>query len=552
MQHFLPDSKATTSFDNRTSRGGRSQRVPIFNDEFGHADLVIRGRPPNVQVDASSASLGSSSFHHGFSVDRVSPQWTRSTWSSAGQQHGRIQEINDNDEEGEDEVESQVQEVTPLVYLDEWQSDPFSALPSDLPKHVLAEQMHQSKTCLLEMVTNRSSDSYGPHFAGNILNLAVNNTTLLYAMMFAGMMFARTANNQTTPSVLELQFGARAIHMLSQQLRSPATAATEANIWAVVALGYCDNFISLRPGKHPRQSFLKELQSLHIYGRMTVNLAHIQGLKQLIQLLGGLDKIRTPGIAQVISFADLFESTRYLLRPGLPCVFHTRTFMVNGRLSVSLQERRWAENALGPLGSSFREIWGTYSPLPVQKLCEVIRDACDFTIVVENYAEGRWVPRLPAELTDQRNYVHHKLMSLDSDAEIAERGEWLHDQHYEPCRLACLAYSFLVIFPFPPILGVFERLGSRLQKSIMRSSLRLEELGRARQELHLWIVVMGAIICTGLPERAFYIRELSQTLKLLKVSSFDSLVRILQTFLWHPKTSNYDAMDLWRALKLDV
>ena len=226
--------------------------------------------------------------------------------------------------------------------------------------------------------------------------------------------------------------------------------------------------------------------------------------------------------------------------------------MVNGRLSVSLQERRWAENALGPLGSSFREIWGTYSPLPVQKLCEVIRDACDFTIVVENYAEGRWVPRLPAELTDQRNYVHHKLMSLDSDAEIAERGEWLHDQHYEPCRLACLAYSFLVIFPFPPILGVFERLGSRLQKSIMRSSLRLEELGRARQELHLWIVVMGAIICTGLPERAFYIRELSQTLKLLKVSSFDSLVRILQTFLWHPKTSNYDAMDLWRALKLDV
>lgn len=142
---------------------------------------------------------------------------------------------------------------------------------------------------------------YGPHFAGNILNLAVNNTTLLYAMMYAGMMFARTANNQQTPSVLELQFGTRAIHMLSQQLTTSSTAATEANIWAVVALGYCDNFNPLRPGKHPRQSFLKELQSLHIYGRMTVNLAHIQGLKQLIQLMGGLDKIRTPGIAQVIS-----------------------------------------------------------------------------------------------------------------------------------------------------------------------------------------------------------------------------------------------------------
>lgn len=226
--------------------------------------------------------------------------------------------------------------------------------------------------------------------------------------------------------------------------------------------------------------------------------------------------------------------------------------MVKGRLSVSSQERRWAENTLGPLASSFRQLWGALSPLPLQKLCIVIRDMADFTIVVENYVEGRWVPRLPAELTDQRNYVHHSLMSLDTETESEERGERLHDQHYEPCRLACIAYSFLVIFPFPPIVGLFERLGSRLQKSIMNIRLRLDELGRPRQELHLWIAVMGAIICTGLQERAFFIREVSQALTQLKVSSFDGLIRILQTFLWHPKTSNYDAMDLWRALKLHV
>lgn len=151
------------------------------------------------------------------------------------------------------------------------------------------------------MVTNRPSDTFGPTFAGHILQLALGNPALLYAMMYAGMMFARTANSGESPSVLELQFGTRAIQMLSQQLSRSSTAVTEANIWAVVALGYCDNIIPLRTGKHPRQSFLKELQSLHVYGRMTINLAHIQGLKQLVQMLGGLDKIRTPGIAQVIS-----------------------------------------------------------------------------------------------------------------------------------------------------------------------------------------------------------------------------------------------------------
>ena len=107
----------------------------------------------------------------------------------------------------------------------------------------------------------------------------------------------------------------------------------------------------------------------------------------------------------------------------MPFTAHTGMYLEeNGHLAVSLAERQWTASTLGTLGSSYNMVW----PDPTQddaleKLVGVIRDLADFTIVVENYVEGRFVPRPPVVLTDQRNYVQHRLMSLDSDDEIESR-----------------------------------------------------------------------------------------------------------------------------------
>lgn len=143
-------------------------------------------------------------------------------------------------------------------------------------------------------------DVYGPRFAHNILSLASQNPQLLYSMMTAAMLFMRVANNSERLYMLELQAGTKAVQLLSEQMSNPATAATEANIWSVVALGYSGYIGELRKGRCPRQSFLKELQSLHVYGRLVINKAHVSGLMQLVQILGGVDKIKTPGMAQVM------------------------------------------------------------------------------------------------------------------------------------------------------------------------------------------------------------------------------------------------------------
>lgn len=210
---------------------------------------------------------------------------------------------------------------SPRIYLDDGEMDHFSALPTDLPRQVVSEQlyngkiiapvgkililmgiMHAARLCLTELVTNANArDVYGPRFAQRILSIASANPVLMYSLMTAVLTFMRTAQNSDRNYALELHTGTKAIQLLSEQMSHPETAATEANIWSVVVLGYCESERELRKGKCPSQSFLKELQSLHIYGRLEVNKAHLQGLIQLVQMLGGLDKIRTPGIAQTIS-----------------------------------------------------------------------------------------------------------------------------------------------------------------------------------------------------------------------------------------------------------
>jgi hypothetical protein len=156
--------------------------------------------------------------------------------------------------------------------------------------------------CLTDMVTNRSSgDVYGPTFANHIVSMASQTPALMYCMMTAALMYTRVARKDSSNYGLELSVGTRAIESLNQVLLRPNPVITDAIIFAVFAVGYSGSVGQVRTGRYPRQSFLRELQSLHIYGRLIVNPAHVGGLAKLVQLRGGFDKIQIPGMVQVMS-----------------------------------------------------------------------------------------------------------------------------------------------------------------------------------------------------------------------------------------------------------
>jgi hypothetical protein len=422
----------------------------------------------------------------------------------------------------------------------------------------------------MEMVTNISPrDVYGARFAHNILSMAARHPVLLYSMMSAAMLFMRVAQKSERNHMLEIQLNAKAVQLLSEQMRDPATAVSEANIWSVVALGYSAYVGELRRGRCPRQSFLKELQSLHVYGRLVVNKAHLAGLMQLVQMLGGVDKIKTPGMAQVMclyanpshaglahclltdgSSADLFESSRYLRRMLMPFIPHTTLYLDGDRLAVSQTERKWAEETMGTLRGSFPRVWPDSDDDALLALLEVAQHMADFTILVENYVEGRAIPRPPVVLTDQRNYVQHRLMSLEPREELENRRLRPADLQYEVCRLGCIAYSFLVVFPFPPVVGLFERLSKRMQLSILRMRTDVGNMPVERKMLQTWLLTMGAIVSIGLPERTWFLEELSPLLRGMAISSWAELEELLMGFLWHPKTNGRDGLDVYRSLEM--
>lgn len=241
------------------------------------------------------------------------------------------------------------------------------------------------------------------------------------------------------------------------------------------------------------------------------------------------------------------ESTRELTPSMMPFVPFTDSYLENGRLAISVQERQWAEPVLGAIGSSFLKIWADSDNDTTINLLKAICHMCDFTIVVNNYMEGRSVTREPAAMTDQRNFTQHTLMALPASSELENAG-YQYDEQYEPCRLACIVYSFLVIFPLPPIAGLFERLTAKLQKSLFNMCSSLD-LDRDRMELQVWILTMGAIITIGLPERDWFLSEMRPLLHILALKDVRQFSRVLDGFLWHANTSARDAMDLWRDLQ---
>src|ERR1700743_927657 len=119
-------------------------------------------------------------------------------------------------------------------------------------------------------------------------------------------------------------------------------------------------------------------------------------------------------------------AVRNLTRPIFPFISHTTTFVQeDGRLAVPSHEREAVANDLGKLGTGFWKVWNlnaATTPVYLDPLLEVIQDIGDFTVVVENHASGRWVPRTSPEIIDQRNFVQHRLLSLSTEQEFVDQG----------------------------------------------------------------------------------------------------------------------------------
>jgi hypothetical protein len=91
--------------------------------------------------------------------------------------------------------------------------------------------------------------------------------------------------------------------MINKAIQDPARAVSDAVILSVLcmATNRPDESVWHENVRSPFQPPLRSLQWLDIYGSLSPNLVHVNGLRQLVALRGGLESIDLPGLASMIS-----------------------------------------------------------------------------------------------------------------------------------------------------------------------------------------------------------------------------------------------------------
>jgi len=385
----------------------------------------------------------------------------------------------------------------------------------------------------------------------DVMSLMKSNLALFHALIFGELLYTRVKRGVARATPLEVEIGARAVQHISREIGDPTRAVTDETVCAVVILGYSGRVAAPRPRpEYPRQSSLRKLQSLDVYCKMEIVMHHVQGLVQMVEVMGGVQKLKTPGMAQLLSFCGIKGACRFLQKPAFPFLAHSDSYLTDGRLSVSAQEHAWARRTLGRLGQGFGDVWGQPTGAATAELCEVLRHICDFTVVVENHTEGRWIPRTFTVIIDQRNFVQHRLMSLRTAQELGAAGLAVEEPLYECCRLAMIVYSFLVVFPLPPEAGPFEALVASLRAELSRATAvaRTHPPAPSRWPLLLWIITMGAIAAIGLPERPWFAVQARTAAARMAMGDWIDMRDVLQSFLWLSSTSDPDGRDLWAEM----
>lgn len=377
-----------------------------------------------------------------------------------------------------------------------------------------------------------------------MLSTIIHSATMLHSALLADSIFTRAHRGQADGDLIELTFASKAIEFLRREILNPETGTSDAIIWSVVIFGYSGKIADLRSGtRMPRQSPLKELQTLHVYGRMEYSPEHVRGLLALIEMIGGIDKIQTPGMGQVISYAGLLGACRALTKPLFPFLAHGKHFSNADTLTMSMQELECQRANLVELGSGFAAVWQDTESPELLGLVNAIENLAKFTVILESFISGKWSSRSHTNMIDARNFSQHQVMSLATQTELSDDGIVQIDEQYECTRLGLVAYSLLVVFPLPPVVGLFEQLSGRILAACGQVNQR--RLNRDRLQLHLWCLTVGSIVSIGLRSHQDFVSEVKRVVLQVAVRGWQGFRRILRGFLWHSDTNDIDAMDLW-------
>jgi len=336
---------------------------------------------------------------------------------------------------------------------------------------------------------------------------------------------------------------ANIIKSLNERMQNAETASSDANILCVSGLavyGGQEEKPRTRT-RWPSQGPLMNLNGAGTYGQLRSMPEHGKGLDLLIKMRGGLDNLKTPGMAAMLSLTDISESTRRLIPTSHPHVPWNEGPVILETVETS----EGFPNSMPTLGHGFSADWKQSESKHLQELFTALRYLAAYTVLAYDHCQGIAMHSVGA-LTDKRNSVQHRMLSVPRYPHEKHR-EAPH-QLYESTRLAAEMYSLLCVYPCPPTTAPFDKLAALLRKEL--SHLDQGSISDEESKLLVWILVMGAIVAVDTPGRSWFISALSHISRRLQLESWYDIKSILITFLWLDMTNDIDGRDVWDEVSL--
>jgi hypothetical protein len=234
-----------------------------------------------------------------------------------------------------------------------------------------------------------------------------------------------------------------------------------------------------------------------------------------------------------LSRADIVYASLELTQPNYP-PYHTPESLVESCKHVMDTEALELSRTLGQ---------GFHILLPngLQKdLCETLESISEITVALDHYQRGgRYAPSLP-DIIAARTVAQYRLLSLAPPSSDLPRPD---ECIYNAARVAALIYSDMVLFPLPPQAGVKPKLADMLRRAL--DCCTMQSCWGSHPRLLLWTVVVGGIAASSTSHRPWYASRLHKLSAKLEIYDWESIKKILSSFLWWDYVCDEPAEKLW-------
>lgn len=180
-------------------------------------------------------------------------------------------------------------------------------------------------------------------------------------------------------------------------------------------------------------------------------------------------------------------------------------------------------------------------------LAEVYQAMKAYISIVEKYQAGSTAEPDMERISSQRNLVQYRLLSL-TPAKCLDYNFRQSYPIYEACRLAGLIFGVGVVFPLPSQTVPFQILVTCLQAELRESNCESTFCSGDANGVLLWVLTLGGIAATGLPERTWFAATLGRVAARSGLSEWQDLERFLVLMPWLDSACGYAGRQLWGEL----